>query len=114
MIEEEKLHAFVGQVLNDLGGAYSIGLVQIGANLGLYRALHEHGPMTAKELAAKTGLAERYLGEWLAHQAASGYVTYDATSGRFTLPPEQAMVFALKDSPVYLVDAFEFGGAHDR
>jgi len=107
MIQEEKLHAFVGQVLNDLGGAYSIGLVQIGANLGLYRAINDLGPVTSKELAAHTDLSERYLREWLAHQAASGYLTYDAETGKFALPPEHAMVFALPDSPVYLVDAFE-------
>ncbi len=107
MIQEEKLHAFVGQVLNDLGGAYSIGLVQIGANLGLYRAMNDFGPVTPRELAAHTDLAERYVREWLAHQAASGYVTYDAETGKFALPPEHAMVFAIPDSPVYLVDAFE-------
>jgi SAM-dependent methyltransferase len=107
MIQEDKLHAFVGQVLNDLGGAFSIGLIQIGANLGLYKAMHEFGPMTASELAERTDLSERYLREWLAQQAASGYVTYQADSGRFTLPPEHAMVFAMPDSPVYLVDAFD-------
>ncbi len=106
-MEEEKLHAFVGQVLNDLGGAYSIGLVQIGANLGLYKALADMGPMTAKGLAQHTDLSERYLSEWLAHQAASGYVTYDPETAKFALTPEQAMVFAAKDSPVYLVDAFD-------
>ena len=40
------------------------------------------------------------------HQAASGYLTYDPGNGRFTLPPEQAMVFAEPDSPVYLQPAF--------
>src|SRR5436853_7237167 len=107
MIREDKLHAFVGQVLNDLGGAFSIGRLQIGANLGLDKAMHEFGPMTAGELAERTDLSERYLREWLAQQAASGYVTYQADSGRFTLPPEHAMVFAMPDSPVYLVDAFD-------
>jgi 2-polyprenyl-3-methyl-5-hydroxy-6-metoxy-1,4-benzoquinol methylase len=107
MIQEEKLHAFVGQVLNDLGGAYSIGLVQIGANLGLYKALNDKGPMSPTELAAATGLAERYLTEWLSHQAASGYIAYEPATGKFSLPPENAMVFAEADSPVYLVDAFD-------
>jgi hypothetical protein len=105
-IQEDKLHAFVGQVLNDLGGAFSIGLVQIGANLGIYKAMHERGPVTAPELARHTGLAERYLREWLAHQAASGYVTYEAATRKFALPAEHALVFAMPDSPVYLVDAF--------
>ncbi len=63
--------------------------------------------MTPGELAAKTDIAERYAREWLSHQAASGYLDYDAVSGRFTLPPEQAMVFAEPDSPVYLMGAFD-------
>ena len=63
--------------------------------------------MTANELATHTDIAERYAREWLAHQAASGYLTYDPATGNFTLPPEQAMVFAEADSPVNLLGAFE-------
>jgi 2-polyprenyl-3-methyl-5-hydroxy-6-metoxy-1,4-benzoquinol methylase len=106
MTQDDKLHALVGRVLNDLGGAYSIGLVQIGANLGLYRALQDIGPATIETLAAHTDLSARYLREWLSHQAASGYITYDADTRQFGLPAENAMVFADSDSPVYLVDAF--------
>ena len=63
--------------------------------------------MTWGELAAKTKVAERCAREWLSHQAASGYLDYNAVSGKFTLPPEQAMVFAESDSPVYLQGAFD-------
>ncbi|MCG8593736.1 MAG: hypothetical protein MI785_05100, partial [Kiloniellales bacterium] len=89
-LDETKLNEFVGQMLNDLGGAYSTGLVRIGGNLGLYRALQEKGPMTSTELADATGLAERYVREWLSAHAASNYVEYDKATGKFTLPPEQA------------------------
>ena len=107
MVDEAKLNEFVGRMLGDLGGALSVPLVRIGDRLGLYRALHANGPMTPGELAAKTEIAERYAREWLSHQAASGYLTYDAATGRFTLPPEQAMVFAEPDSPVYLQGGFD-------
>jgi 2-polyprenyl-3-methyl-5-hydroxy-6-metoxy-1,4-benzoquinol methylase len=107
MVDEGKLHEFVFRMLGDLGGALSVPLVRIGDRLGLYKALHAHGPMTSSELAARTNIAERYAREWLAHQAASGYVTYDQATGRFTLPPEQAMVFAQPDSPVYLQGGFD-------
>lgn len=106
MVDEAKLHQFVGQMLNDLGGAISIGLVQMGDALGLYKALHEKGPMTTHELASQAGVNERYLREWAAHHAASNYLTYDPATQKFTLPPEQAMVFAVDDSPVNLVGAF--------
>ncbi len=106
-MDEQKLHQFVGQMLSDLGGAASIALVHIGDALGLYKALHTGGPMTVEELADKTGVHRRYLREWLSHQAASSYLTYDPATKKFALPPEQAMVFAIEDSPVYLIGAFE-------
>jgi 2-polyprenyl-3-methyl-5-hydroxy-6-metoxy-1,4-benzoquinol methylase len=106
-LQEDRLHTFVGQVLNDLGGAYSIGLVKIGHDLGLYRLLREQGPMTVKALAAASGAAPRYIREWASHHAASGYLAYDPDTGEFMLQPEQAMVFANPDSPVYLIDAFD-------
>jgi 2-polyprenyl-3-methyl-5-hydroxy-6-metoxy-1,4-benzoquinol methylase len=106
-MDETKLNEFVGRILGDLGGAFSVPMVRIGDRLGLYRRLHESGPMTAPKLARKAGIAERYTREWLSHQAASGYLEYDAAAGAFTLPPEQAMVFAVTDSPVYLQGAFD-------
>ena len=107
MVDETKLNQFIGQMLGDLGGALSVSLVRIGDRLGLYKALHADGPMTTGELATKTNIAERYAREWLSHQAASGYLTYDSGTGRFTLPPEQAMVFAEPESPVYMQGGFD-------
>ena len=63
--------------------------------------------MSSGELATKTHIAERYAREWLSHQAASGYLSYDPDSGKFTLPPEQAMVFAEPTSPVYMQGGFD-------
>jgi SAM-dependent methyltransferase len=107
MVDEAKLNAFIGKILGDLGGALSVPLVRMGDKLGLYKALKEQGPMTSTELATKTNVAERYAREWLSHQAASGYLEYEPSTGKFTLPPEQAMVFADTDSPVYLQGGFE-------
>jgi SAM-dependent methyltransferase len=107
MIDEGKLNKFVGQMLGDLGGASSIAMVRIGDALGLYKALHTDGPMTCATLASRTKVNERYLREWLSHQAASGYLTYDPAAATFTLPPEQAMVFAIEDSPVYMMGGFD-------
>jgi SAM-dependent methyltransferase len=111
MVDETKLNQFIGQILGDLGGAYSVPMVRMGDRLGLYRALNEHGPMTTGELAMKTGVVERYAREWLSHQASSGYLEYDPAAGKFALPPEQAMVFADVDSPVYLQGAFDLAVA---
>jgi SAM-dependent methyltransferase len=107
MVDEAKLHQFIGQMLSDLGGAASVALVRIGDALGLYKTLHERGPVTVAELAAEAGVNQRYLREWLSHQAASNYVSYDPATEKFTLPPEQAMVFAVDDSPVSMIGAFD-------
>jgi 2-polyprenyl-3-methyl-5-hydroxy-6-metoxy-1,4-benzoquinol methylase len=83
--------------------------VRIGFRLGLFDALHRQGPARVAELAARTGLAERYVREWAMAQAANGYIAYDRAQERFSLTPEQAMVFAVKDSPVYLEGGFDLG-----
>lgn len=105
-LDINKLNAFVGQFVTDLGAAVHTGMVVIGEKLGLYKALAE-GPMSASQLAAKTNTDERYLREWLSSQAAGGYVTYDATTDRFSLSAEQAFTLASEDSPAYLPGAFE-------
>ena len=107
----DRLNSLVGKMLGDLGGAFAVPTARIGYRLGLFDALHEGGAATASELAARTGLAERYVREWALAQAANGYITYDAGADRFALTPEQAMVFAVKDSPVYLEGAFELAAA---
>ena len=111
MIDEGRLNEFIGKMLTDLGGATSVAMVRMGDRLGLYKALHAAGPSTCGELAAKAGVNDRYLREWLSHQAASGYLDYDPVTGRFSLPPEQAMVFAVEESPVYLMGGFDLAAA---
>lgn len=105
-LDMDKLNAFIGRFVTDLGAAVHTGMAVIGEKLGLYKALAD-GPMTCSELAAKTQTDERYLREWLSSQAAGGYVTYDEKSGKFSLSAEQAFALANEDSPAYLPGAFE-------
>jgi len=105
-IDMDKLNAFVGRFVGDLGGAGHAGMVVIGEQLGLYKALATQ-PMTSTELATKTKTDERYLREWLASQAAGGYITYDDKAKKFSLDEEQAFTMADEDSPAYLPGAFE-------
>jgi SAM-dependent methyltransferase len=81
-------------------------MVVIGEKLGLYKALAS-GAMSSAELAARTQTDERYLREWLASQAAGGYITYDKNANKFSLSEEQAFTLAFEDSPAYLPGAFE-------
>jgi len=105
-IDMDKLNAFIGQFVTDLGAAVHSGMVVIGEKLGLYKALAA-GPMTSAQLATKTNTDERYLREWLASQAAGGYVTYDEKADKFSLNEEQVFTLATEDSPAYLPGAFE-------
>ena len=105
-VDMGKLEQFLGKVVVDVGAAMSAALVVVGDRLGLYRALAT-GPLTAAELARRTETSERYCTEWLHAQAAGGYVTYDPDSGRFTLPPEQAMALADDKSPAFVPGLFQ-------
>src|SRR3954466_2809429 len=105
-LDMNKLNAFVGQFVTDLGAAAHAGMVVIGEKLGLYKALAS-GSMSPAELARKTGTDERYVREWLSSQAAGGYVSFDAKTNKFSLSEEQAFTLADENSPAYLPGAFE-------
>ncbi|MBY5326704.1 class I SAM-dependent methyltransferase [Rhizobium leguminosarum] len=103
----QKLDALVGRLVGDVGAAMSGALVVLGDQVGIYKAMADGTPMSVQDLAKKTGIKERYLREWLSAQAAADYVAYDEKTDRFSLTPEQAMVFAEENSPAFFVGAFE-------
>ncbi len=105
-IDNTKLDALLGTMVNELGAAANAALVLIGDKLGLYKALAKHGNLTSDGLAHATGTRERYVREWLAAQAASGFVEYNAENKTFSLSPEQDAVFADDDSPVNMAGGF--------
>jgi ubiquinone/menaquinone biosynthesis C-methylase UbiE len=104
-LDQAKLETLLGTMVNEMGAAANAALILIGDKLGLFRAL-AGVKLTSAELAKKSGTHERYVREWLASQAASGFIVYDAAAGRFTLSPEQAAVFADEDSPVNMTGGF--------
>jgi len=98
-IDEAKLEAFMGLAVTDMGAAISAVMNRIGERCGLYKAMAHAGPLTSQQVAERAGCDERYVREWLSNQAAGGYVEYDAGTGMFTLPEEQALALAEEDSP---------------
>lgn len=105
-IDQRKLESFIQRALTDLSAGYGGVMVSLGGKLGLYKAMSGAGPISAKELAARAGCGERYVREWLNSQAAGGYVQYHAVSDTYELSPEQALVLADENSPVYLPHAW--------
>ncbi len=107
MVDQAKLHEFVMKAVGEMGAAMNAALILVGDKLGLYKAMASSEPITSAELAKKTGTHERYVREWLAAQAAGGFVTYDSSTDRYTLPAEQAMAMADENSPVFLPGFFD-------
>ncbi len=106
-VDGDKLMEFVFRAVDEVGATLNTALVVMGDRLGLYRALAAAGPLSPAELAERTGTAERYIREWLNAQAAGSYVAYDPESGRYSLPPEQAVALTDDSSPAYLPGFFQ-------
>ena len=106
-IDEAALGALMGKVVGDVAGAMGLLMAYLGDQAGVYQALDEAGPVTVEELAAKTGMSPIYLREWLGANAAAGYVTYDADHARYSLTPEQALVFTREGQPACMQGFFQ-------
>ena len=115
-IDEARLNELLGQAVVEFGAAVNAALIVIGDRLGLFRTLAAEGPLTSRALADATGLSERYVREWLNAQAASGWVAYDAEGERYSMSPEQALLFADPHSPAFVGGAFQLalGSADSR
>jgi SAM-dependent methyltransferase len=107
VIDQTKLESFLMHAVEDLSAGYAGVMVSLGSKLGLYKAMSWAGPISARELAQRTGCAERYVREWLNAQAAGGYVAYHPAGETYELTPEQAMVLADEDSPVFIPSAWQ-------
>src|SRR3954447_24225716 len=105
-VDFDKLMAFVFRAVDEVGATLNAALVVMGDKLGYYRAMAD-GPTTPSRLAETTGTAEPYAREWLNAQAAGAILDYDATTGEYTLPPEQVIAFTDDSSPAYLPGFFQ-------
>jgi 2-polyprenyl-3-methyl-5-hydroxy-6-metoxy-1,4-benzoquinol methylase len=114
-LDEERLHALLGQAVVEIGATANAALIVIGDRLGLYRVLAQDGPLTAAELAQRTDTAERYVREWASAQAASGWIGVD-DDGRYAMSPEQALLFSQPGNPAFVAGAFQLalGAAGSR
>lgn len=106
-MNEDKLNELLGKFVGDLGATMHAGLIVIGEQLGLYKAMATPGErVTPAELATRTGTNERYVREWLNANAASGYIEYDASNGSYYMTEEQSYVMTNEENAAYLPGAF--------
>jgi SAM-dependent methyltransferase len=114
--------AFAERLFDAALGAFDLFAICLGERLGLYSALHEHGASTSTELAARTGVAERYAREWLEQQAVTGILTVDGeTAGagrRYALPTALVPALLEPTHPAYVAPFAGFvsplGAVFDR
>ncbi|MEL6285374.1 MAG: methyltransferase domain-containing protein [Pseudomonadota bacterium] len=106
-VDMEKVEALAGKVVGDVAGAMGLLLAYLGDQAGVYAALETHGPCTAADLAEKLGMNAKYVHEWLASNAANGYITHDPATEHFSLTPEQALVFAREGHPACMQGFFQ-------
>ena len=100
-VDPAKVEQFSARIMEDYGNTLRGAMLYIGDRLGLFKSLAEVGAVTLEELAEHTGLNPRYLREWLGSMATGNYVTYDAKTRRYRMPPEFAPVLADEDSPYF-------------
>src|SRR6185312_16559612 len=104
-LDPERVKQVAGAAFGALGGAFTAGMIYIGGELGLYRAMANAGPLTSTELAARTGLHERWVREWLRGQGAARLIDYKGGE-RFELSPEGALCLVDEATPASVIGAF--------
>jgi SAM-dependent methyltransferase len=105
-VDQVKLEKFLGKMISDMGAAAVAPLVLLGDKLGLYKVLASDGPLSSDELADRSRTTERYVREWCAAQAGSGYIEFDPRTGKFSMSPEQQAVFANENSPTCMTGGY--------
>ncbi len=123
----KKAGEFTQRTFGDIIASFTTAMAVIGDRLGLFKNLAASGAATSDELAIRAGVNERYVREWLSAMACAGYIDYDPTSKRFSLPAEHAPALADEDGPLFVgrifnlvppmmgvldkvMQAFRFGG----
>ena len=107
VVDETKLQEFIGKIVNDWGAAEGALITFVGDRLGLFKAMARAGELTPEELAKKTATHPRIINEWLAGQAAGGFVAYNSVNGTYTLPEEQAFALTDENSPAYVAGFYQ-------
>ncbi len=110
-IDFDKARRIAQAVVGDAATAMHAALCYIGDRLGIFKAMGDSQPLTAADLAARTGLNPRYLREWLGAMAAAGYVEYDRGAQTYTLTPEYAAALADDTSPFFVASYFQMAQA---
>ena len=106
-VDETKLNEFIGKAVSEWGATYGVLLTFLGDRLGLFKAMAGAGELTPEELAKKSGTHPRMIKEWLAAQAAGGFVIYNPATRTYILPGEHALALTNENSPAYIAGEYQ-------
>ena len=104
-LDPDRLRDYARNVFGLMNGASVAAMVYLGDRLGLYQALADGEPVTSDELAARVGLDERWLREWLYTQGAGGVLEYRGDD-RFALSAEGKAVLVDETHPANGIGCF--------
>ena len=105
-LDVRKAELFARRTAMQVAAAMNCSLSHVGDQLNLYETIRDHGPVTSETLASLTGLHERWVREWLRHQACNEQLEYDPVRDEFSITPEACLVLVEKDSPLYFAGGF--------
>jgi len=88
--DRAKAKAFTQLLVRHLEGAAVSIMLEVGRRVGLFEAMAKMSAATSGEIAAKAGLSERYVREWLGAMVCGGLIEYAAGEETYRLPPEHA------------------------
>lgn len=108
-MDKERIARFAEAVYRDTAGAMTIGMAYVGLRTGLFSALADGAPVTAAELAQRSGLQPRYVEEWLNGMTAAGWLDHDGAAGTFAMPAEHAFLLASEGTDHYMGGLFLVG-----
>jgi ubiquinone/menaquinone biosynthesis C-methylase UbiE len=106
-MNKEKSTQFMLKLVGDVGTALAAGLLFVGDQSGLFKAMAGAGPLRPDALAQRAGIAPRYVEEWLAVMTGAGYVEHDPGADTFALPDEHALYLTDASSEYYLGGLFQ-------
>ena len=113
-LDPVRADAFVARLLDELGTAFHLPTVVVGDRLGLYLAMADGSPVTAAELAERTGTDVGYVAQWLDGQVAAAYLEHDGELDAFRLPPEHAAALVEGRGPVFIPAGFQMAASMAR
>ncbi len=117
-MDTARADAFMDQLVTMLNSGALALMTSIGHRTGLFDSMGEMPPSTSEQIAAASGLNERYVREWLGAMVVGGIVEHSPEGKLYWLPLEHASCLTrqseIENLAVYAQYISVLGGVEDR